>query len=80
MSLTTVYIKLPTFWTDSPEVWFLQAESQFAIKHMTTFLTKFHDWVAALPQAVATRLIDLVHNPPAEPYAALRSPLFKCIP
>ena len=27
--LTAVSIKLPTFWTDSPEVWFLQAEAQF---------------------------------------------------
>ena len=31
-SLTTVSIKLATFWTDSPEVWFIQAVSQFVIK------------------------------------------------
>ena len=23
--LLTVFVKLPLFWTDSPEVWFLQA-------------------------------------------------------
>ena len=68
-----VSIKLPTFWTDSPKVWFLQAESQFAIKPVTTFLTKFHHCVAALPQDVATHLIDLVCNPPADPYATLRA-------
>ena len=30
-SLTTVSIKLATFWTDSLEMWFLQAVSQFVI-------------------------------------------------
>jgi len=74
-SLTTVSIKLPTFWTDSPEVWFLQAESQFAIKRVTASMTKFHHCVAALPQDVATRLIDLIRNPSADPYTALRARL-----
>ena len=27
--LMTVSVKLPMFWMDSPEVWFLQAEAQF---------------------------------------------------
>ena len=68
VSLTTVSIKLPTFWTDSPEVWFLQAETQFAIKRVTTSLTKFHHCIAVLPQDVATHLIDLIHNPTADPF------------
>ena len=67
VSLTTVSIKLPTFWTYSPEAWFQQAQSQFAIKRVTTSLTKIHHCVAALPQDVAICLIDLVCNPPAEP-------------
>ena len=53
VSLTTVSVKLPTFWTDSPEVWFIQAEAQFEVKRITTCL-------AALPQDVACRLLDLV--------------------
>lgn len=77
LSLTTVSIKLPTFWTDSPEVWFLQAEAQFAIKRVTTSLTKFHHCVAALPQDVATRLIDLIRNPTSDPYATLRTSLIQ---
>ena len=74
---TTVSIKLPTFWTNSPEVWFLQAEAQFAINHVTTSLTKFHHCVAALPQDVATRLIDLIRNPTSDPYATLRNRLIQ---
>ena len=70
-----VSIKLPTFWTDSPKVWFLQAKSQFAIKRVTTSLTKFHHYVAALPQDVATRLIDLIRDPTADPYTTLRASL-----
>ena len=72
-SLTMVSIKLPTFWTNSLLVWFHQAKSQFAIKCVTTSLTKFYHSVAALPQDVATPLEYLVRNPPAELYAALRS-------
>ena len=75
--LTTVSVKLPTFWTDSPEVWFLQAEAQFENKRITSSRTKFTHCVAALPQDVACRLLDLVRAPPAEPYEALRSRLIQ---
>jgi len=73
LSLTRVSVKLPTFWTDSPEVWFLQAEAQFGIKRVTTSLTKFHHCVAVLPQDVAIRLIDLILKPTSDPYATLRT-------
>ena len=33
-----------------------------------TSMTKFHHCVAALPQDVATRLIDLIRDPTADPY------------
>ena len=72
VSLTTVSIKLLTFWTDYPKVWFLQAEAQFSIKRVTTSLTKFYHCVAALPQDIATCLVDLIHNPTADPYTTLR--------
>ena len=75
--LTTVSIKLPTFWTDSPEVWFLQAEAQFENKRIVTSRTKFTHCLAALPQDVACRLLDLIRSPPAEPYEALRSRLIQ---
>ena len=65
--LTTVSVKLPTFWTDSPEVWFIQAEAQFEVKRITTSRTKFNHCLAALPQDVACRLLDLVGAPPAAP-------------
>ena len=65
LSLTMVSIKLPTF----------QAEAQFTIKRVTTSMTKFHHCIAALPQDVATRLIDLIRDPTADPYTTLRARL-----
>ena len=62
--LTAVTVKLPSFWTDSPEVWFLQAEAQFENKRITSSRKKFTHCVAALPQDVACRLLDLVRAPP----------------
>ena len=56
--LTTISMKLPTFWTDSPEVWFIQAEAQFENKLTTASQTKFTHCVAALPQDVACCLLD----------------------
>jgi len=49
LPLTTVSIKLPLFWTDSPEVWFLQAEAQFENKGITVSRTKLTQCGAALP-------------------------------
>ena len=63
LPLTTLSVKLPSFWTDSPEVWFLQAEEQFENKGITVLRTKFTHCVAALPQDVACRLLDLVRAP-----------------
>jgi len=66
--LTTISMKLPTFWTDSPEVWFIQAEAS---------QTKFRNCVAALPQDVACRLLDLVRAPPVDSYEALQRRLIQ---
>ena len=75
--LTTVSLKLSTFWTDSPEVWFIQAEAQFEVKRITVSRTKFNHCLPVLPQDVACRLLDLVRAPLADPYEALRSRLIQ---
>ena len=36
-----VSMKLPTFWPDAVEVWFAQADAQFAIRNVTISKTKF---------------------------------------
>lgn len=59
-----VAIKLPTFWTAQARVWFRQAEAQFAIKGVKDDLTKYYYVVSALDQHTATRLLDLLDQPP----------------
>ena len=61
-----VALKLPTFWTSQPEVWFAQAEAQFSLRGITTDDTRYFYVLAALDQQTATRLLDLISRPPAE--------------
>ena len=59
-----VSLKLPTFWTSQPEVWFVQAEAQFNLRGITADDTRYFYVLAALDQQTATRLLDLISQPP----------------
>ena len=61
-----VSLKLPTFWTHQPEVWFTHAEAQFSHLRITTDDTKYFYVLVALDQQTATRLLDLIVHPPAD--------------
>ena len=61
-----VAIKLPTFWAQQPEVWFLQAEAQFHICKITDDITKYYHVVAALDQETSGRVLDTLSAPPAD--------------
>ncbi len=56
-----VSLKLPTFWTAQPQVWFEQAEAQFTIHGITADQTKYAYIVAALDQ-VSTRTQQAVSS------------------
>ena len=71
-----VSLKLPTFWSSQPEVWFAQAEAQFNLRKITADDTKYYYVLAALDQPTATRLLDLISHPPADDkYEALKTRL-----
>ncbi len=59
-----VSLKLPTFWSSQPQVWFAQAEAQFEIRKLTADDTKYYYVISSLDQGTATRLLDLISNPP----------------
>ena len=61
-----VVIKLPTFWAQQPEVWFLRAEAQFHIHKITDDTTKYYHVVAALDQETSSRVLDTLSAPPAD--------------
>ena len=67
--VANVSMKLPAFWPDAAEVWFAQADGQFAIRNVSVSKTKFYQGVAVLPQEVASQILDLICTPPAgDPY------------
>ena len=71
-----VSLKLPTFWTAQPEVWFTQAEAQLNLRRITADETKYYYVVAALDQDTATRVLDLISQPPDDnKYQALKTRL-----
>ena len=60
-----VSIKLPTFWPQRAQIWFVQAEAQFTIKGITADVTKYSYVTASLDQDTATRVLDILTNPPS---------------
>ena len=76
--MNAVSLKLPTFWTSQPHVWFQQAEAQFAIRSITADQTKYAYIVAALDQDTASRLLDLLCQPRDEhKYDTIKARLLK---
>ncbi|XP_023346976.1 uncharacterized protein LOC111715826 [Eurytemora carolleeae] len=76
--LYAVALKLPAFWPDSCESWFINAESQFHLKNISSSITKFHHVVASLPQNEIDNVVDIIRSPPtADPYGVLRSRLLQ---
>ena len=65
--INTVSLKLLAFWIEEVEVWFAQAEAQFASKRITDSRTKFYYVVSVLPQDVSPQLSYLLCAPPATP-------------
>ncbi len=62
--VAAVSLKLPTFWPERAEVWFAQAEAQFSTRGVTNDSTRYHYIVQALDQDTATRVLDLLLQPP----------------
>ena len=53
--VSQVSIKLPDFWTDEPDLWFMQAEAQFALYKPPIVIqrTMFYHIISKLPAAVS---------------------------
>ena len=74
--VTSVSVKLATFWPSNPKAWFAQSEAQFAVRGITQSLTKFYHCVAVLTEDVSAQLLDLISCPPSvEPFETLKTRL-----
>lgn len=68
--------KLPVFWSNMPEVWFIQVEQIFTLNRILSDVSKYRHVVAVLPQEAMSNVIDLLRNPPEnEKYNSLKQAL-----
>ncbi|XP_050512900.1 uncharacterized protein LOC126888591 [Diabrotica virgifera virgifera] len=63
--LNAIAIKIPPFWRNDPEIWFLQVENQFTLANITSDATKFNYIVANLETAYISKVRDIIVSPPA---------------
>ena len=77
-SVDVVGLKLGTFWTDRPTIWFKQAEAQFVLKKITVEETKYHHVLVALDNRTSGEVEFIIEDPPADkPYTALKEALLE---
>lgn len=75
---SAVSLKLPEFYVDNPDVWFLYCDAQFQLRGITSDDTKFAHVILALPPQVATRVHGLLRSPPtADKYNTLKATLLE---
>ena len=78
-NVSSVSVKLPTFWTHDPDLWFLQTESVFNTRtpKVTRDATKFDHVVTALPADALNKVQNIIRMPATTPdrYQRLKTTL-----
>lgn len=68
-----VSVKVPPFWSESPDIWFAQVESQFQNANIVTDDSRFNTVVGAIESKILQRVRKAVLDPPAgRKYANLK--------
>lgn len=70
-----VSIKIPPFWTEKPEMWFVTIEAQFKIAGITCDETKFNYLIAQLDPKFMENIWDIIQNDTPNKYAAAKDRL-----
>ena len=71
-------LRLNLFNVNNPRVWFHQVESVFNTRRITSQRDRFSYVVEALPDSVASEVLDVLDNvPPENPYEVLKSTIIK---
>ncbi|XP_050500788.1 uncharacterized protein LOC126880776 [Diabrotica virgifera virgifera] len=77
-SVDRISVKIPPFWPNDTEIWFLQVENQFTLANITSDATKFNYIVANLDTAYILEVREIIVSPPAtERYVKLKLELIK---
>ena len=76
---SSVAIRLPNFWSNSPELWFAQIEANFEARapKITTESSRYAYALQALPQDVLTEVEHVVEKVSTEKYSLLKKALLK---
>ena len=64
-NINAVKIRVPPFWKNDPELWFLQIEAQFSICNITNDNTKFNTVIGNVDANFLDSVKDIIRNPPA---------------
>lgn len=59
-------MKLSSFWSANPQIWFDTAELQFRLCNVSSDKNKFLHVLTALPPEVSDKISDLIRDPPAD--------------
>ena len=76
--VTKVAVKLPDFWPDAPDLWFIHAKSAFRNAQVTQSRTKFDHVVQKLSQSIMVSVRGLIlssSSTSSTPYEDLRAKL-----
>ena len=55
-------INLPGFWLEKPSTWFHMCESAFAVRQITSPITKYHHCVGKLPAETVATVEDVMQK------------------
>lgn len=76
IEVVSATVKLPPFWTRDPELWFHQAEAQFAIARIRGDRLRYDYVITSLSLDVIAKVSDVIQNPPpADLYQFLKEKL-----
>ncbi|XP_011883609.1 PREDICTED: uncharacterized protein LOC105570774 [Vollenhovia emeryi] len=73
-----VALKIPPFWSDEPELWFAQLESQFTLGEIVQDGTKYAYVLSHVETRHAKEIKDLITNPPVrDKYESIKKALIQ---
>lgn len=73
-----VSLKLPPFWVNCPEAWFITVENYFRTRRIVSDAARFSHVVTALPVEISMSILDILRKPPPEDqYETLKATLIK---
>ena len=76
VAVGSLTVKLPAFWPEKAEAWFIQAEANFRARKITSQMSKYNLVVIALDSDTIDGVLDLLEQPPeSDPYDQLKARL-----